>query len=77
MLKDCNLDFPRIASKRGIDEGQNNINSLAARNNNTLPKAVIMAHTHTHTNAHIGTNIGNAYTTVLTYMSTYVRTDKG
>lgn len=38
-LKDCNLDFPRIARKVGREKGQNNINFLAARNshnNNTL-----------------------------------------
>lgn len=44
------MDFPRIAGKRGREEGRNNINSLAARNthnNNTLPGTAIVLHTHT------------------------------
>lgn len=49
MLKDCNLDFPRIDRKVGREEGQNNINSLAARNthnNNTLSRIPIKSHKH-------------------------------
>lgn len=50
-LKDYNLDFPRIASKRRREEGRNNINFLAARNmhnNNILPRTLIISLTHTH-----------------------------
>lgn len=41
-LQDCNLDFPRIASKRGREEGRNNINSSSTQH----------MHTHTHTKQH-------------------------